>query len=508
VPAKEVAVADDGGAAEHTAKKAKPDPWAIIKSAPARYSDFNQTKWNRAVRRAAKLKDADALAASIKHHPAFESFSVGAPLPTAAISVLQTFAHKLDDEMEELEYKQRCEKAAFDVDQELEDGKLDEVYDVQAAAASQQKEECAARTKALAAKRAALETELAAKCAAIQAEELKIAEQLGALENIGAGAAAAAAAPIAPAAPATTAAGQLPEIKFGTSDARTGGDVTLKVLYKREFKSRSGQPVISVSLVDIKGNFCRITYIGPPPPSFFDVGSYIAVNGVVKAPTKFCAAGFACEIQPKAATIKSVQPTELVRNNFPPDGTLPALMTGAQMGALATVSAANGHEKSVKAKVNVALKVIGPGTTFHGASCERFKTTCLLPSGYVIGMTVWEPSADTEDVMAVGMRVFGENLTLGCHDGEISLSGSPTQICSIERERCPTPAMQEAMEPFKPRALTESVMRSFFMKHNKSKLENPAFITSIMSLSDDEIRSKCKARYNASPEPVREDFDF
>ena len=46
------------------------------------------------------------------------------------------------------------------------------------------------------------------------------------------------------------------------------------------------------------------------------------------------------------------------------------------------------------------------------------------------------------------------------------------------------------------------------MKHNKSKLENPAFITNLMKLTDDEIRSKCKARYHASPEPVHDDFDI
>jgi hypothetical protein len=41
-------------------------------------------------------------------------------------------------------------------------------------------------------------------------------------------------------------------------------------------------------------------------------------------------------------------------------------------------------------------------------------------------------------------------------------------------------------------------VRRFFMKHNKSKLENPAFITNLMKLTDDEIRSKCKARYPAN----------
>ena len=110
--------------------------------------------------------------------------------------------------------------------------------------------------------------------------------------------------------------------------------------------------------------------------------------------------------------------------------------------------------------------------------------------------------------MSAGARVFGENLTLGCHDGEISLSGSPGQFSSIERERCPTPAVKEPMESFKPRTLTESVVRRFFLKHNKSKLENPGFITNLMKRTDDEIRSTCKARYHASPEPVHDDFDI
>ena len=43
-----------------------------------------------------------------------------------------------------------------------------------------------------------------------------------------------------------------------------------------------------------------------------------------------------------------------------------------------------------------------------------------------------------------------------------------------------------------------TVVRRFFTKHSKSKLENPAFITNLMKLTDDEIRSKCKARYPAN----------
>jgi hypothetical protein len=45
------------------------------------------------------------------------------------------------------------------------------------------------------------------------------------------------------------------------------------------------------------------------------------------------------------------------RGSCAPDERRPAL------GAVATVSAANGFEKSVKGKVNVALAVLGPGTS-------------------------------------------------------------------------------------------------------------------------------------------------
>ena len=214
-------------------------------------------------------------------------------------------------------------------------------------------------------------------------------------------------------------------------EADTKGAVILKVLFKRDFKTRTGQPACSLSLVDANGKYCRITFVGQPPPAGCDEGSYVEVNGVIKAPNfKYCAAGFACEIQPKTATIKSVQPTDEMRLEFPQDGALPALTNGAQLSAVATVSAANGFEKSVKGKVNVALMVLGPGTSYEGASCERYKTLCWLSSGEQIWVTVWDPSADTEETMSAGKRVFGENLTLGCHDGEISLSGSPGQFSS------------------------------------------------------------------------------
>ena len=110
--------------------------------------------------------------------------------------------------------------------------------------------------------------------------------------------------------------------------------------------------------------------------------------------------------------------------------------------------------------------------------------------------------------MSAGARIFGENLTLGCHDGEVSLSGSPDQFSCVDRAHCPTPAIREPMAPFKPRALTETVVRRFFLKHNKAKLEVPGFIANLMTLPDDEIRSKCQARYHAAPEPAHDDFDI
>ena len=92
---------------------------------------------------------------------------------------------------------------------------------------------------------------------------------------------------------------------------------------------------------------------------------------------------------------------------------------------------------------------------------------------------------------------------LGCYACKISLSGRQEQFTSIDRDRCPTPAMKEPMEPFRPRVLTENVVCLSFLKHNKEKLENPSFLPNLMTLSDDEIRSKCIARYHAAPEPLR-----
>ena len=39
--------------------------------------------------------------------------------------------------------------------------------------------------------------------------------------------------------------------------------------------------------------------------------------------------------------------------------------------------------------MNVVLIVLGDGTTYQGASCERYKT-CWLGSGEKISVTVWD----------------------------------------------------------------------------------------------------------------------
>ena len=281
-----------------------------------------------------------------------------------------------------------------------------------------------------------------------------------------------------------------------------------KVLHSRRFKTRAGQPANSVSFVDSAKQFGRATFIGQPPPVGCIEGAFIEINGKVKIPSRFCAAGFACEVLPKSAIFKVVDPTDKLTEQFLPDGSLPALTTGPQLSAVATLSASNGFEKAVKGKVNVALVVLGPGTNYQGANCQRFKTLCWLSSGQEIWVTIWEPDESTEETMSAGARIFGENLTLGCHDGEVSLSGSPDQFSCVDRARCPTPAIREPMAPFKPRALTETVVRRFFLKHNKAKLEVPGFIANLMKLPDDEIRSKCQARYHATPEPAHDDFDI
>ena len=56
----------------------------------------------------------------------------------------------------------------------------------------------------------------------------------------------------------------------------------------------------------------------------------------------------------------------------------------------------------------------------------------------------------------------------------------------------PTPAAKEPMETFKPRVLTEPVVRRFFVKHNKGKLENTSFLPNLMKLSDGEIKKELK----------------
>ena len=351
--------------------------------------------------------------------------------------------------------------------------------------------------------RAAHRTQLLTEHDAIKAKEVALAAQLKALSDTAPVAAKTAAAPTP-----TDGAKPLPTIKFGTTEINTSGPVLAKVLHSRRFKTRAGQPANSVSFVDSANKFGRATFIGQPPPVGCIEGAFIEINGKVKIPSRFCAAGFACEVLPKSAIFKVVDPTDKLTEQFLPDGSLPALTTGPQLSAVATLSASNGFEKAVKGKVNVALVVLGPGTNYQGASCQRFKTLCWLSSGQEIWVTVWEPDESTEETMSTGARIFGENLTLGCHDGEVSLSGSPDQFICVDRTRCPTPAIREPMEPFKPRALTETVVRRFFLKHNKAKLEIPGFIANLMTIPDDEIRSKCQARYHAAPEPAHDDFDI
>jgi hypothetical protein len=51
-------------------------------------------------------------------------------------------------------------------------------------------------------------------------------------------------------------------------DAQTGGDVTLKALFKNDYsKICSAQQACYLSLVGAQGKFCRTTYISQPPPA-------------------------------------------------------------------------------------------------------------------------------------------------------------------------------------------------------------------------------------------------
>ena len=62
----------------------------------------------------------------------------------------------------------------------------------------------------------------------------------------------------------------------------------------------------SVSFVDSAKQFGRATFIGQPPPVGCIEGAFIEINGKVKIPSRFCAAGFACEVLPKSAIFKVV----------------------------------------------------------------------------------------------------------------------------------------------------------------------------------------------------------
>ena len=96
-------------------------------------------------------------------------------------------------------------------------------------------------------------------------------------------------------------------------------------------------------------------------------------------------------------------------------------------------------------------------------------------------------------------RVFGEGLTLGAHNGELNLSGNSEQFIITDREALPS---------FQPRTLTEGIMRRYYQKHNPSKLENGNFLANVMTLTDDEIRSRCQKRYHVAPEPQRDANDI
>ena len=98
--------------------------------------------------------------------------------------------------------------------------------------------------------------------------------------------------------------------------------------------------------------------------------------------------------------------------------------------------------------------------------------------------------------------MLGESLKLGCHDGEISLSGRAEKFTHVDRARCPTPAAREPMDDFQPRKLTEAAVIRFYKQHNAAKLDDPEFIKNVMKMSDDEIRSACMRLYRAAPEPA------
>ena len=78
------------------------------------------------------------------------------------------------------------------------------------------------------------------------------------------------------------------------------------------------------------------------------------------------------------------------------------------------------------------------------------------------------------------------------------------QFTTTDRDRCPTPSAREQMDSFKPRRLTEAIMRRYYQKHNPAKLDDATFLKTLMTLTDEELHNKCLARYHVAPEPLRD----
>ena len=150
----------------------------------------------------------------------------------------------------------------------------------------------------------------------------------------------------------------------------------------------------------------------------------------------------------------------------------------------------------------MVLVISGVGTTYQGTTCERFKTLGWTSTGQEVWLTIWEPPTDITELLCDGARVLGESLKIGCHDGEISLSGRAENFTSVGRARCPTLSERAPMDDFQPRALTEAAVVRFYKHHNATKLDDPEFIKGVMKMSDDDIRSECMRRYRAAPEPA------
>ena len=289
--------------------------------------------------------------------------------------------------------------------------------------------------------------------------------------------------------------------KLATS-AKTGGNVTLQITMAKNSKTKAGQPMYTLCAVDAAGQHIRGTRLGAEAPSWCVTGKFINVSGTIKSPSKWSPAGFICELPPKDVTVVATEPMQSVRNAFAAEPPLPALTTGTELSALATTSSATGFERSVTGLVNMVLVISGTGTTYQGNSCERYKTLGWTSTGQELWLTIWEPPSDINDLLPDGARVLGESLKIGCHDGEISLSGRAENFTPLDRARCPTPAAREPMDDFKPRMLTEAAVVRFYKQHNAVKLDDPEFIKSVMKMSDDEIRSACMQLYRAAPEPA------